>query len=976
MNIETNSKSEIYCKEKCDELKIHGAEYIDPLPNESLEDTTKRLLEIYKSINKAKARKRRADTTPAQKKAARVEHKVNTQRRRAAASPAQKEAARVEHKVNTQRQRAEASPAQKKASRVKDKVNTQRRRAEAPPAQKNAAKVKDKVNTQKRRAEASPAQKNHKKQCRRNDYRKNQDVNKKNATTVFENLAESSAIHVDNIPDLTKDIETVKNVDKALDYQRRSQLHGQDDKHSTPVCVICDSHIKGTEKIHKMTRKRLLLNKSRLSVKGYEDFHGALNPIVVQQYELPGYEGMLLSPRSTLEEEEEAYQSCSACFAATAPNKARKNPDKPPKFSIANGFAIGQIPNVIPSRIKNKVAVLGKEEDGVVDDVMCAAISCQRPYGYVFAFSGGAHKSIVGHFSFFEMNQSHVSNVLNHFAETGANLNILCALCGKMTPRQKEIATQKAELNVGTYLDLMNWFISIAKHPAYYEKVTLPREEDIQKPVLLPSPNNAHNTDETMNPAVENRFEGGTYTFTSGLDPSADSGLHADSTQFALSMLNRTAPLLLVYGGNYVNAGRELKLENVMPIQFPFGTGGPIAKRRVQVSNITCLQYYLRHSLPQFKRGNFILVVNHLYNRVMSYESGVIMCRSGMFNGRSLVDQVSLLTEREIKAAALKRDKNIEDNSVAGDLLRRINGSCKAIGYTKAAADVALRQIYALCDYNGFGDIFFSFTPCDECSFRVRLYAMPGHTHGLPSLDGTDADCFIDFKMRQNARQTYPGACSLEYQSAVQILLEVLFGWDPKTGTGRKGIFGKLLAFAVGHEEQGRKTLHSHWTLWIRGFEIIKRYLFAKDLALRKKSRDMYLKYINEVMSVKYAKNDIQIVPHCQQQETQIIATNANAISTDNNDHVKAKAIHVKDHFYDIKDGSNTLQQLRDARSETKKNDVNGQVLTCNYCGALVSTAEIINMALQHHKEMAKSDVKLPMCDARLDLAALRYTYD
>ena len=127
------------------------------------------------------------------------------------------------------------------------------------------------------------------------------------------------------------------------------------------------------------------------------------------------------------------------------------------------------------------------------------------------------------------------------------------------------------------------------------------------------------------------------------------------------------------------------------------------------------------------------------------------MCRLGMFNGRSLADQVSLLTEREIKAAALKRDKNIEDNSVAGEFLRRINGSCKAIGYTKAAADVALQQIYALCDYNGFGDIFFSFTPCDECSFWVRLYAMPGQTHGLPSLDGTDADCFVVFKMRQNS---------------------------------------------------------------------------------------------------------------------------------------------------------------------------------------------------------------------------------
>ena len=123
------------------------------------------------------------------------------------------------------------------------------------------------MNTQKRRAGASPAQKNHKNQCQRDDYRKNQDVNKKNATAVYENLAGSSTIHVDNILDLTNDIETVKNVDKALDYQRRSQVQGQDDKHSTPVCVICDGHIKGTEKIHKMTWKQLLLNKSRLSVK-------------------------------------------------------------------------------------------------------------------------------------------------------------------------------------------------------------------------------------------------------------------------------------------------------------------------------------------------------------------------------------------------------------------------------------------------------------------------------------------------------------------------------------------------------------------------------------------------------------------------------------------------------------------------------------------------------------------------------------
>ena len=59
-------------------------------------------------------------------------------------------------------------------------------------------------------------------------------------------------------------------------------------------------------------------------------------------------------------------------------------------------------------------------------------------------------------------------------------------------------------------------------------------------------------------------------------------------TQFSLDMMNRTSPMILVYGGNHINAGHGLKLENVMPVQFPFGQGAPVLakKRRVIVSMI------------------------------------------------------------------------------------------------------------------------------------------------------------------------------------------------------------------------------------------------------------------------------------------------------------------------------------------------------------------------------------------------------
>ena len=52
-------------------------------------------------------------------------------------------------------------------------------------------------------------------------------------------------------------------------------------------------------------------------------------------------------------------------------------------------------------------------------------------------------------------------------------------------------------------------------------------------------------------------------------------------------------------------------------------------------------------------------------------------------------------------------------------------------------------------------------------------------------------------------------------------IIECLMGWDPKTKSGTRGIFGKLLAWARTDEEQGRKTLHGHWQLWVEDFNLI-----------------------------------------------------------------------------------------------------------------------------------------------------------
>ena len=123
-------------------------------------------------------------------------------------------------------------------------------------------------------------------------------------------------------------------------YLTRCEVDGE---HRVPVCVVCDIIIKGVEPICQMKKDRLLNNKERLSVsvKGYEAAHGKLNVLLVKQYEIEGYEGMLLSKRSCCDKNG-VYQACASCFRATAPSMAKKTDNSLQSFLLQMGLLLGR----------------------------------------------------------------------------------------------------------------------------------------------------------------------------------------------------------------------------------------------------------------------------------------------------------------------------------------------------------------------------------------------------------------------------------------------------------------------------------------------------------------------------------------------------------------------------------------------------------------------------------------------------------
>ena len=282
------------------------------------------------------------------------------------------------------------------------------------------------------------------------------------------------------------------------------------------------------------------------------------------------------------------------------------------------------------------------------------------------------------------------------------------------------------------FLNLLTWFIKESGHPAY---AGLTPPDECPQPHVIADPDNSNNTNmETDADGGDCTFEGGSFYFSSTDDPNESTGVFDSTKTFVRAILNDEVPTLFVYGGNYTKK-RELKLEDVCPIRFPFGIGGPAEKRESPVSQEECLKHYLQLSMRQFMRGDFILIVYHIYNRIQSFRTGIVKSRFKK-DGTTLAERASRLTEKDIIDAGERKSMNLVDTTKDADLfLKQVTTSTAAIGHTSAAAALARRNCFAMGDYLGLQAIFATITPDDFCTVRVTLTVKAGEEVNLISLD-------------------------------------------------------------------------------------------------------------------------------------------------------------------------------------------------------------------------------------------------
>ena len=285
-------------------------------------------------------------------------------------------------------------------------------------------------------------------------------------------------------------------------------------------------------------------------------------------------------------------------------------------------------------------------------------------------------------------------------------------------------------------------------------------------------------------------------------------------------------------------------LADAFPLQFPFGFTG-LAEDPVNIQTSRAkgryrndvLRKYLMHRNPDFHTAMFILIVDNILLKAKIFQQGKIQCNSTSNEYSKMGEQYGNMTSEDlITAIGHVRNKiGIQYSaSPPSKFLRSLKASCSNLPHTNEATAEARQTYFAMLMKFGLPAIFLTVTPDDIRNFRIMVYSLVGKEGEYVSGFGDkphpgDAEILADFKYRQAARVQYPGLCAVEYNRIVTNVIRNLFNWDVEkqqsTGTG---LFGTILGYALATEEQGRKTLHGHFLVFVKDWKEVLNVLQTK----------------------------------------------------------------------------------------------------------------------------------------------------
>ena len=664
---------------------------------------------------------------------------------------------------------------------------------------------------------------------------------------------------------------------ESLTFRGKVRHNDTDNRFHAKVCAVCDCLISyGDERrlyLSQMQPGTIIygkLKKENLNWSAYNAKNSVRKQIekyyTVQCYDMLKrryrfLRDVMLSPRSfrppaTSDDDNDSVGCCRLCFSGLNNMKrADTNTLSLPKFAIANGCFYGKAPKVLQD----------------LNEVELAILTPSRINKHVFSYTAGSHKQIKGWHSMYYSDMTTVNGAVNWAVEaTGSNetsdddvvedddttstdgitvetveesveddspnhysdeeptrpmfAEIYIVLSGPFTPYQHAMTKERVKVNWRKIRKAKEW---LCKNNIKYTELNL-SDEHVIAPVVIdntttvPSENSNIEQQFQINavfPDINepNEMNGGfqrrSQFFDATLDQYTSQGAWADAT-----MVARPTPTLLrdYEGDNFVKA---------FPLHFPYGIGGydEDGERR---TGTLFYKHMSTLSHPNFHRPQFCCILYNMWARSK-------MVSKAYFNTPEYeTDQFCDLSEEAVKEAVERKQNGVTGSGVGDMFLRRLQSTSSALPHSAAAAKNARQKMFAYIAKFGLPSVLYTITPDDNVNFRVRILCSGAEGEQMPPDFERPVEELVDFVLDcQSLRVEFPGLCAWDFQQVISIVIQHVLGWDTEKQCNLEnyGMFGDIDAWCHATEEQNRKTLHSHFLIWVTNWQELLRRLHDDD---------------------------------------------------------------------------------------------------------------------------------------------------
>ena len=538
-----------------------------------------------------------------------------------------------------------------------------------------------------------------------------------------------------------------------------------------------------------------------------------------------------------------------------------------------------------------------------LNEVELAMIAPARTNKHIFSFTAGSHKSIRGWHSLYYNDLDAVNGVVNWCNEAttrrhqqgesndslGGEENaekklyiptIAVVLCGPFTSSQRAKVREKTEVRWEKMQNALLWLK--ANNPLYAE-YDLPTDAML-KPIFLDKaeivPESSSNVElvfeinavfpDSDEPKTGN---GGFATQQEFRNASVENLVTPESDKQATLISRPTPHLLRDYEGD--------NLIRAFPLQFPYGIGGRNSEGESR-QGVGYLKHLSMLAPSRFHGAAFICVLHNMFERKRMVANTFL--RVSDSQAQSFPD---ISTEAIEEALRMMQD-NVSCSTPGYMFLQKLRAITSSMGHTSGAAKRARQRMFSMISHHGLPSLLFTITPEDAINYRIRVMSTDG-TGERPPPDPFTCD-FSELakyaKECKEIRVDNPGLCAFDFENVLRITIAHLIGWDETEQKNKPcfGIFGDISGWCYAVEEQGRKTLHAHFLLWVKDWAKLLNGL--SDESLRDTFKKQMEKYVSAVSSAELHGNDCQpvctndgcsgsVLEHCSAQDLRNLRTRA-----------------------------------------------------------------------------------------------------